>query len=106
MTKQRTTARLHPPARLDFLFGALLAALLCSPGIASAAAPFAGGAAALSADLVTILAPVAGIGVIAVAVLCWFGKISWWWFTGIVIGIVLFFGQEQVVTWIRGLFGV
>ncbi|WP_343125287.1 TrbC/VirB2 family protein [Xanthomonas fragariae] len=56
--------------------------------------------------MVTILSPVAGIAIIAVAVLCWFGKISWYWFVGIVVGIVLFFGKDQIVSWIRGLFGV
>nr|WP_301950569.1 TrbC/VirB2 family protein [Xanthomonas fragariae] len=53
-----------------------------------------------------MLSPVAGIAIIAVAVLCWFGKISWYWFVGIVVGIVLFFGKDQIVSWIRGLFGV
>ncbi len=106
MKKQTTPARNHFPARADLIFGAFLAALLCIPGIASAAAPFSGGTSGLSSDLVTILAPIAGIAIIAVAVLCWFGKISWWWFAGIVVGIVLFFGKDQVVTWIRGLFGV
>ncbi|MGY0343569.1 TrbC/VirB2 family protein [Xylella fastidiosa] len=100
MTKQTT------PARADLIFGFFLVALLCIPCIASAGPPFGDGTQSLSNDLITILAPIAGIAVMAVAALCWFGKISWWWFVGIVIGIVLFFGKDQVVTWIRGLFGV
>lgn len=89
----------------SFLLALFTAALLCLPALALAA-PFSGGTTGLSSDLVTILAPIAGIAIIAVAILCWFGKISWWWFAGIVVGIVLFFGKDQIVTWIRGLFGV
>ncbi|RBL11935.1 TrbC/VirB2 family protein [Xanthomonas oryzae] len=101
MTKQTT------PARTDLIFTAFLAALLfCIPRIASAGSPFSGGTSGLSNDLVAIITPVAGIAIIAVAVLCWFGKISWYWFVAIVLGIVLFFGKDQVVSWIRGLFGV
>ena len=35
-----------------------------------------------------------------------FGKISWWWFVGVLLGVVLIFGAPQIVTWIRGMFGV
>ncbi|WP_199916834.1 TrbC/VirB2 family protein, partial [Xanthomonas fragariae] len=107
MTKQTTPARNHFLSCADLIFAAFLATLLCCiPGIASASSPFAGGTSGLSNDIVTILSPVAGIAIIAVAVLCWFGKISWYWFVGIVVGIVLFFGKDQIVSWIRGLFGV
>ena len=34
-------------------------------------------------------------------VLAWFGKISWWWLVGVVIGIVLVFGAPQIVAWVR-----
>jgi len=83
---------------------ALLLSLLSSA--ASAAAPFASGATTLTADVLTIVAPIVGLAVIAVGVLAWFGKISWVWFGGLVVGIILVFGNQQVVSWIRGLFGV
>ena len=38
--------------------------------------------------------------------LAWFGRISWVWFMGAIVGTVLVFGAPQIVTWIRGMFGV
>lgn len=46
------------------------------------------------------------IAVMVAGVLGWFGKVSWWWMVGVVIGIVLVFGAPQIVAWIRGMFGV
>lgn len=80
--------------------------ILFIPRLVFAAAPFTGGATALSADILTIVTPIAGIALIAVGVICWFGKISWLWFAALVVGIVLVFGNQQIVSWIRGLFGV
>lgn len=71
-----------------------------------AASPFATGTTSLKADLLTMMTPVAGIGVIAVGAACLFGQISWWWFVGVVTGIVLIFGSDQIVSWVRGLFSV
>lgn len=68
--------------------------------------PFATGAVALQSNLLTILAPVAVIAVMALGVAAWFNRISWGWMVGGVAGIVLVFGASQVVTWVRGLFGV
>ena len=73
------------------MLGALLAALL--PQVALAGSPFATGTAAAIAVMVS-------------GVLGWFGKISWWWLVGVVIGIVLVFGAPQIVTWVRTMFGV
>ena len=81
-------------------------ATLTLPVILHAAAPFTGGATALSADILTVVTPIAGIALIAVGVICWFGKISWIWFAALIVGIVLVFGNQQIVSWIRGLFGV
>lgn len=82
---------------------ALLAAIAPS---AFAQVPFAAGSATLTADILALVTPIAGLAIIAVGVICWFGKISWMWFAGLVVGIVLVFGNQQIVTWIRGLFGV
>ena len=96
----------HRATSSHLLFLTLLAFLVLLPELAFAAAPFASGGTALSADVLTIVAPIAGIAIIAVGVICWFGKISWFWFAGLVVGIILVFGNQQIVTWIRGLFGV
>jgi type IV secretion system protein VirB2 len=76
------------------------------PEWALAGSPFATGATAAQASILTILTPVAVIAVMVAGVMAWFGKISGWWLVGVVIGIVLVFGGPQIVTWIRGMFGV
>ena len=86
------------------MLGALLAALL--PQLALAGSPFATGTAAGQTNLLAILTPVAAIAVMVSGVLGWFGKISWWWFVGVIIGTVCVFGAPQIVTWIRTMFGV
>ena len=86
------------------MLGALLAAGL--PQLALAGSPFATGTAAGQTNLLAILTPVAAIAVMVSGVLGWFGKISWWWLVGVVIGIVLVFGAPQIVTWVRTMFGV
>jgi type IV secretion system protein VirB2 len=73
---------------------------------AAQSSPFATGATALQSNLLTILAPVAIIAVMVLGVAAWFNRISWSWMIGGVAGIVLVFGSSQVVTWVRGLFGV
>lgn len=85
----------------------ILAAMICfiSPAL-SFAGPFTTGTTALRADLLNILLPVASIACIVVGVLAWMGKISWYWLVGLVIGTILVFGSDQVVTWIRSLAGV
>ena len=82
----------------------IIAASLSS--LVYAATPFAGATSTLSNDILTLIAPLAGIGLIAVGVTCWFGKISWYWFGGMVVGIVLVFGNSQIVSWIRGVFSI
>ena len=86
------------------MLGALLAATL--PQLTLAQSPFATGTAAGQTNLLAILTPVAAIAVMVSGVLGWFGKISWWWLVGVVIGIVLVFGAPQIVTWVRTMFGV
>lgn len=82
---------------------ALLAAI--APA-AFAQVPFAAGSAMLTADVLALVTPIAGLALIAVGVVAWFGKISWMWFAGLVVGILLVFGNQQIVSWIRGMFGV
>jgi len=89
--------------------GARIATVLLGGTVATAAAqtsPFATGATALQSNLLSILAPVAIIAVMVLGVAAWFNRISWSWMVGGVAGIVLVFGSSQVVTWVRGLFGV
>jgi type IV secretion system protein VirB2 len=93
--------------QLSFAVAAAFA-LLCvaMPELAFAGSPFATGATAAQTNILTILTPVAVIAVMVAGVMAWFGKISWWWLVGVIIGIVLVFGGPQIVAWIRGMFGV
>lgn len=89
------------------LYAPLALVLLALPlATLAQSSPFASGATALQTNLLTILAPIAVIAVMALGVAAWFNRISWGWMVGGVAGIVLVFGASQVVTWIRGLFGV
>jgi type IV secretion system protein VirB2 len=76
------------------------------PELTFAAGPFTSGASTLSQDILTILTPVAVIAVMVAGALAWFGRISWVLAASVMVGIVLVFGSQQIVTWIRGLFGV
>ncbi|CAA9891708.1 conserved membrane hypothetical protein [Candidatus Methylobacter favarea] len=86
----------------------LIIAVLCLSveRLAYAAGPFTTGADALSTDLLAILTPVAVIAVMVLGTLAWFGRVSWVLAVSSMVGIVLVFGSQQVVTSLRGLFGV
>jgi type IV secretion system protein VirB2 len=89
-------------------FTALLCAatLLLAALPALAGSPFATGANAAQSNVLAILTPVAAIAVMGSGALAWFGRISWLWFIGAIIGTVLVFGAPQIVAWIRSMFGV
>jgi type IV secretion system protein VirB2 len=70
------------------------------------ASPFTTGATAASTNLLAILTPIAVIAVMALGAAAWFNKISWGWAVAGIVGICLVFGAPQIVTWIRGMFGV
>ncbi|MDT4292370.1 TrbC/VirB2 family protein [Methylomonas sp. MO1] len=90
-----------------FIQQALIAVLcLFVEHYAFAASPFTTGSGALSTDLLATLTPVAVIAVMALGAFAWFGRISWGVAVMCMLGIVLVFGAQQVVTWTRGLFGV
>jgi type IV secretion system protein VirB2 len=70
------------------------------------ASPFNTGATSLLSFVLTIATPIAALLVIALAIAASVGKISWGWVIGAIVGIAAIFGAPQIVTWIRGLFGV
>ncbi len=100
--KTTTMSDTRTPTRLALLLVVMLPTLSWG----QAASPFATGATAFQTNLLTILTPVAIIGVMVLGVGAWFNRISWGWAVSGVLGIALFFGAPQLVTWIRGLFGV
>jgi type IV secretion system protein VirB2 len=70
------------------------------------ASPFTTGATAASTNLLAILTPIAVVAVMALGAAAWFNKISWGWAVAGIVGICLVFGAQQIVTWVRGMFGV
>lgn len=70
------------------------------------ASPFSTGATAFQGSFLAILTPIAVVAVMAIGVAAWFNKISWSWFVGAGVGVVLVFGAPQIVTWVRTMFGV
>ena len=84
-----------------------MVALMCSPQLALAqASPFLSGATSLQANILAWLTPVAIILVMVLGGLAMANRMSWGWALGAILGISIGFGAPQIVTWVRGMFGV
>ena len=95
-----------PPRHTRF---ALLATAAASsaPSLALAqASPFLTGATALQTNLLAWLTPVAIILVMILGGMAMANRIAWGWCIGAILGIAIAFGAPQIVTWVRGMFGV
>jgi type IV secretion system protein VirB2 len=68
--------------------------------------PFLTGANALQTNILAWLTPVAIILVMALGGMAMANRMSWGWCIGAIIGIAIAFGAPQIVTWVRGMFGV
>jgi type IV secretion system protein VirB2 len=85
----------------------LAVAALSAPGRAIAqASPFMTGATALQTNLLAWLTPVAIILVMVLGGMAMANRMSWGWCIGAILGIAIGFGAPQIVTWVRGMFGV
>ena len=85
----------------------LLAAVVLLPDSALAqASPFMTGATALQTNILAWLTPVAIILVMVLGGMAMANRMSWGWCIGAILGIAIAFGAPQIVTWIRGMFGV
>jgi type IV secretion system protein VirB2 len=77
------------------------------PGLALAqASPFMTGATALQTNILGWLTPVAVILVMVLGGMAMANRMSWGWCIGAILGIAIGFGAPQIVTWVRGMFGV
>lgn len=87
----------------------LLVMLTLLPGLAlaqTATSPFLTGATALQTNILAWLTPIAVILVMVLGAMAMANRISWAWCITAIVGIALAFGAPQIVTWVRGLFGV
>ena len=85
----------------------LLTSLVVVPGLVLAqASPFMTGATALQTNILAWLTPVAIILVMVLGGMAMANRMSWGWCFGAILGIAIAFGAPQIVTWVRGMFGV
>ncbi len=70
------------------------------------ASPFMTGATALQTNLLAWLTPIAIILVMVLGGMAMANRMSWGWCIGAILGIAIAFGAPQIVTWVRGMFGV
>jgi len=102
----------HPlPARLGspcILLAALIVALAtCAPDPALAqTSPFLTGASSLQTNILAWLTPVAIILIMVLGGMAMANRVSWGWCIAAILGIAIGFGAPQIVTWVRGMFGV
>ena len=99
------------PALIRFVcrgpWSAAITATLGVPGLAFAqSSPFLTGATALQTNILAWLTPIAVILVMILGAMAMANRMSWGWCIGAIIGIAIAFGAPQIVTWIRGMFGV
>ena len=86
---------------------AFVVALLCLQAVALAqTSPFMTGASALQTNILAWLTPVAVILVMVLGAMAMANRISWGWCIAAILGIAISFGAPQIVTWVRGMFGV
>jgi type IV secretion system protein VirB2 len=86
--------------------GAVLALWLLPELAFAQASPFLTGANALQTNILAWLTPIAIILVMVLGGMAMANRISWGWCIGAIIGIAIAFGAPQIVTWVRGMFGV
>jgi len=82
--------------------------LLAAPLLARAqqSSPFMTGATALQSNILAWLTPVAIILIMVLGAMAMANRMSWGWCFAAILGIAIAFGAPQIVTWVRGMFGV
>ncbi len=96
-----------PHSALAAGLAAVFLAMICAPDLAMAqASPFMTGASSLQTNILAWLTPVAIILVMVLGGMAMANRMSWGWCLGAILGIAIGFGAPQIVTWVRGMFGV
>ena len=88
-------------------FAAAVTLLLSAPLVSHAqSSPFMTGATALQTNILAWLTPIAVILVMALGAMAMANRMSWGWCFAAILGIAIAFGAPQIVSWVRGMFGV
>ncbi|HTY50076.1 MAG TPA: TrbC/VirB2 family protein [Steroidobacteraceae bacterium] len=96
-------------ARAPGIAACIIAIAACAavPGLALAQeSPFLTGATALQSNILAWLTPIAVILIMVLGGMAMANRMSWGWCICAIVGIAIAFGAPQIVTWIRGMFGV
>lgn len=80
--------------------------LAASPLAFAQASPFLTGATSLQNNILAWLTPIAIILIMALGAMAMANRMSWGWCIGAILGIAIAFGAPQIVSWVRGMFGV
>lgn len=70
------------------------------------ASPFMTGMTSLQTNVLAWLTPLAVILVMVMGGMAMANRMAWGWCIGAIFGIAIAFGAPQIVTWVRGMFGV
>lgn len=100
-----SVARVLSQAATAFAFS-LSVLIVSQPAFAQATSPFLTGATALESNILAWLTPIAIILVMVLGGMAMANRISWGWCVGAILGIAIAFGAPQIVSWVRGMFGV
>lgn len=85
---------------------AAVALLIPVVALGQATSPFMTGATSLQTNILAWLTPIAIILVMVLGAMAMANRMSWGWCIGAILGIAIAFGAPQIVTWVRGMFGV
>jgi type IV secretory pathway VirB2 component (pilin) len=88
--------------------GALATLMLLIPVVSSgqSTSPFMTGATSLQTNILAWLTPIAVILVMVLGAMAMANRMSWGWCLAAILGIAIAFGAPQIVTRVRGMFGV
>lgn len=84
----------------------LAVALVVSQPAFAQTSPFLTGATALETNILAWLTPIAIILVMVLGGMAMANRLSWGWCLAAIVGIAIAFGAPQIVSWVRGMFGV
>jgi type IV secretion system protein VirB2 len=99
--------RKFTPTVVDLILLLFVVSFWCMPEAALAqTSPFLTGATSLQTNILAWATPIAVILVMALGIMAMANRISWGWPVAAIVGIAVVFGAPQMVTWIRGMFGV
>jgi type IV secretion system protein VirB2 len=98
---------MHRSRTQNFAIYVCISLVLLVPQMALAqTSPFLTGANALQTNILAWLTPIAIILVMVLGGMAMANRISWGWCIAAIVGIAIAFGAPQIVTWVRGMFGV